>query len=122
MGVPGQKWPGIFAFFREVLAKHTSDFGVSEGTNETVTSLHLEKQAIVLHTLLFRMIQPVSAHSRAPLSEIRRGKNGTGTGLRRQANVRQNKTIKQQILCGEAEGLFVLEALPYECAVWRRIN
>lgn len=49
-------------FFRGVLAKHPSDFGVSEETNETVASLHLEKQAITLHTLLFRMIQPVSAH------------------------------------------------------------
>ena len=43
---PVRNGRGFFSvFFAEVLAKHTSDFGVSEGPNETVTSLHLEKQA-----------------------------------------------------------------------------
>ena len=92
-----------------------------EGANGSLRCT-LKNKHDLLHTLLFRMIQPVSAHSRAPLSEIRRGRNGTGTGLRRQANVRLKTIIKQQILCGEAEGASVLEASPYECAVWRRIN
>ena len=59
---PVRNGRGFFCFFRGVLAKRPSDFGVSEETNEKVTSPHLEKQAIVLHTLLFRMIQPVSVH------------------------------------------------------------
>ena len=41
-----------------------------------------------LHTLLLGMILVVSAHPCARPLEIRRGRNGTGTGLRRQANVR----------------------------------
>lgn len=72
----------------QVLAKRSPKFGVSEGFRKNA-SMYLEKQALLLHTLLFRMIQPVSAHSRAPLSantsRKKRDRNGSDRAGKRKA-------------------------------------